>query len=667
MKKIIIAFLMAIPFLGIGQQQFVATDMVCWYTQDTVVSLIRESYKVNGLGTVVKFYDVQTNAEIVVNTGEVKFCYDTTAVVGGGGSALPYECLDTITQANSFVTNSVTSVYHNGTAYVAWDTLSPMCLDGYARGINSSSFELYTCGTWNNITSYGNGTWYAHSGTVFSNTAADTVEVLAFDVHGGKVSFYVIRCIKYFPANASTVYSSNVDSLYTQNDTLFVVNNDATIDTFYNTINTDTSGTAHIAADGDLSATNELITNFSIVGDSLSITEAGVTRRVAKNAIAPVQSANNGLSVSSNIAQLGTATNAASGTSADLTRATYIPMAGNNVSFLGTTGGTASPVLSLNNEGRVGINSGTTPLETVTIQGTTELSGRLLNCRTNGVNVFTVSRNNHTNANAVAIVSQGSINRDAVSITHNNTSGQSGVALNIASGASTSTTEGLRVTMPAANRAINIITGTVGINANGVASTIDFYQRGSGNNLSVFRLDATTTSGQGLLFNSSGNLMVANATVASRLYVKGSGNTSATTTFRVDNSDANNILTILDDRSATFNTGAGTGVNIPAGTSSWVSNSDRRLKENITPLNHGLNTVMAMKPSIYNYISTDKKSIGFIAQEMEEVVPEVVSENADGYLGISYTELIPVLVKAIQDQQEVIETLETRIKTLENK
>lgn len=227
MKKILLVFLLAIPFLGFGQQQFTNTDIVCWDSAGVVRSLVREVYKVNGIGQVVSFYDVQTNAAVTVSSGTISYCTDTTAV----GGVQDYECLDTITQANSFVTNSVTSVHFDGTNYVSWDTLSPTCIDGYARGINSNSFELYTCGTWSNITSYGNGSWYAHSGTVFSQTAADTVEALSFDVHGGKVTFYVTRCIKYFPANAATIYSSNIDSLYTRNDTLFVVNNDASVDT----------------------------------------------------------------------------------------------------------------------------------------------------------------------------------------------------------------------------------------------------------------------------------------------------------------------------------------------------------------------------------------------------------------------------------------------------
>ena len=53
-----------------------------------------------------------------------------------------------------------------------------------------------------------------------------------------------------------------------------------------------------------------------------------------------------------------------------------------------------------------------------------------------------------------------------------------------------------------------------------------------------------------------------------------------------------------------------------------------------------------------------EKTIGLIAQELLEVIPEVVRipENQEDYLGVKYAELIPVLIKAIQEQQSVIDT-----------
>lgn len=57
--------------------------------------------------------------------------------------------------------------------------------------------------------------------------------------------------------------------------------------------------------------------------------------------------------------------------------------------------------------------------------------------------------------------------------------------------------------------------------------------------------------------------------------------------------------------------------------------------------------------------------LGLIAQEVREVFPGIVTEQADGTLGIRYTELIPVLVKAFQEQQTEIDELKARIEQLE--
>ena len=56
---------------------------------------------------------------------------------------------------------------------------------------------------------------------------------------------------------------------------------------------------------------------------------------------------------------------------------------------------------------------------------------------------------------------------------------------------------------------------------------------------------------------------------------------------------------------------------------------------------------------------------GFIAQEMHEVFPDIVTTHEDGTHGIRYTELIPVLVKALQEQQQVIDDLKSRVEKLE--
>jgi len=105
----------------------------------------------------------------------------------------------------------------------------------------------------------------------------------------------------------------------------------------------------------------------------------------------------------------------------------------------------------------------------------------------------------------------------------------------------------------------------------------------------------------------------------------------------------------------------------------WTNASDARYKENITDSQYGLATVMALKPRSYNLIDqADKPQVGFIAQEVLDVVPEVVdsvhnSVTEEDRYTLSYGNLVAVLTKAIQEQQTLITTLTDRITALENK
>ena len=103
--------------------------------------------------------------------------------------------------------------------------------------------------------------------------------------------------------------------------------------------------------------------------------------------------------------------------------------------------------------------------------------------------------------------------------------------------------------------------------------------------------------------------------------------------------------------------------------------SDERVKENIRDLDDGLSKVMQLQPRKFDWKEGKGKNItndrGFIAQEFEQVFPDLVSEWKDEapegeepYKSVS-ADLIPTLVKAIQEQQTLIESLTTRIAALE--
>ncbi len=98
--------------------------------------------------------------------------------------------------------------------------------------------------------------------------------------------------------------------------------------------------------------------------------------------------------------------------------------------------------------------------------------------------------------------------------------------------------------------------------------------------------------------------------------------------------------------------------------------SDKRKKKNITVMQPGLDTVLALKTYQYQYINDkdNKLQYGFIAQELKEQLPSIVDEatNEEKSLAVDYGQLIPILVKSIQEQQQQINNLKKEIKTLQN-
>ena len=116
------------------------------------------------------------------------------------------------------------------------------------------------------------------------------------------------------------------------------------------------------------------------------------------------------------------------------------------------------------------------------------------------------------------------------------------------------------------------------------------------------------------------------------------------------------------------------GVQLNGGATSWTTTSDARLKKEVRSLNSnsGLAAVLQLRPVSYYYTSdtlNEHPTLGFIAQEVERVVPTVVDtpDDDDVYYGIRYTELIPVLTKAIQEQQRQNDALTTEVAQLKSK
>ena len=114
---------------------------------------------------------------------------------------------------------------------------------------------------------------------------------------------------------------------------------------------------------------------------------------------------------------------------------------------------------------------------------------------------------------------------------------------------------------------------------------------------------------------------------------------------------------------------ANAGAYLTYGGTSWSATSDRRLKENIMDCTYGLDAIVQMRPVQYNYIGCAQSNIGLIAQDLKNIVPEIVSESwneklGDLALGLDYNGIIPILIKAIQEQNVKILQLQQAFEKL---
>ena len=132
-------------------------------------------------------------------------------------------------------------------------------------------------------------------------------------------------------------------------------------------------------------------------------------------------------------------------------------------------------------------------------------------------------------------------------------------------------------------------------------------------------------------------------------------------------------VTVADtggDRLYIYGNGNVTNVN-----NSYGSLSDVKIKENIVDASPKLDNLLQVRVRNYNIIGETNKQIGVVAQELETVFPTMIDETPDfdteGNIletvtkSVKYSVFVPMLIKAMQEQQTIIEDLKTRIETLE--
>jgi len=154
-----------------------------------------------------------------------------------------------------------------------------------------------------------------------------------------------------------------------------------------------------------------------------------------------------------------------------------------------------------------------------------------------------------------------------------------------------------------------------------------------------------------------------NAAITERLRITNLGNVGIATTNPTEKLDVDGNARIRAVGAGTFSN----NLNITSTGVLTTATSDAKYKYNIRPLNYGLETLLQLNPVNFQWIEGEEEDLGFIAQDVAEIIPEAVNTNWNSDLLFRYESLIPILTKAIQEQQALIKALEQRILILENK
>jgi hypothetical protein len=200
------------------------------------------------------------------------------------------------------------------------------------------------------------------------------------------------------------------------------------------------------------------------------------------------------------------------------------------------------------------------------------------------------------------------------------------------------------------------------------AAWIRYYPREG--EKTTFEIGTANDADDHIALMASGNVGIGTTSPQMSLHIRPPKNNQG---IRLDEADANGNLTTRYFRiyyegqgTIVFYHQDGAGQFMPPN-GNWSRNSDLSLKEHITPLSGVLDNVLKLRPVNFTWKSNKSEDMGFVAQDVEHVFPQLVSPvNIEGkkLKGLAYTQFAVLAIAAIQEQQELIMNLRDEINNL---